>query len=288
MNFSAFSFISVFLFSVAFTSCKKSGSDEQLLSQSDIKNISYGSDTAQNMDIYLPAGRDTAKTKVIIFIHGGSWSSGDKSEFNDAIAAIRTQLQDYAFFNINYRLAHNDLTRFPAQINDVQSAISFIQSKANDYKINVNKVVLIGASAGSQLALLQAYKNNSDSKIKAVIDLFGPVDLADLYKNHPFPAEARPLIVNFLGATPTTNPDIYFQASPINFITAQSVPTKIFHGTNDIVVPIAQSNALKAKLEANKVKVDMTVYQGEGHGWFDNNLPDTYQKAIDFIKANVD
>ena len=287
MNLSALGFISVIFFSVVFTSCKKSDNTNQPLRQMDMQRVSYGSDTAQNMDIYLPAGRDTANTKVIVFIHGGSWNSGDKNEFTAAIAAIRTQLPDFAMFNMNYRLAQNTSTRFPVQINDVQFALNFIAGKQNDYQINVNKICLVGASAGAQLALLQAYKYNAESKIKAVVDLFGPADLADLYNHHPFPAEARPVLVNYLGATPTTNPDIYFQASPINFINAQSVPTKIFHGADDMVVPIAQSNALKAKLDTNKVKADMTIYQGEGHGWFDNNLQDTYQKTIAFIKENV-
>lgn len=77
------------------------------------------------------------------------------------------------------------------------------------------------------------------------------------------------------------------QASPINFINTQTVPTKIFHGGYDIVVPLAQSNALKAKLQAHGVKVEMTVYSQEGHGWYGNNLHDTYQKTIEFIKENV-
>lgn len=287
MNFTAFSLFVGMFFSSAFTSCQKSEKGDELLAQSDMKNISYGSDTAQNMDIYLPAGRDTAKTNVLLFIHGGSWNGGDKNEFSAAIAAIRTQLQNYAIFNINYRLAKNDSTRFPTQLNDLQAAIGFIESKANEYKVNTNKVGLIGASAGAHLALLEAYKNNGGKKIKAAVDLFGPADLTDLYNNHPIPAQASPVLVNFLGATPATNAKIYTEASPINFVNAQSVPTKIFHGTDDIIVPVAQSRALAAKLAANNVKVDTTIYKGEGHGWQGNNLLDTYQKTIDFIIENV-
>lgn len=286
MNFSVVSLLLGISCSAIVTSCSKV--DRGATStQLDMRNISYGNDTANNMDIYLPTGRDTANTKVILFVHGGSWSSGDKNEFDDAIPAIRARLQDYALFNMNYRLVRNDSTRFPTQLNDIESAVNFIKSKAGEYRINPDKICLVGASAGAELALLEAYKNNKSGKIKAVIDLFGPTDLTDLYKNHPIPDQARPVIVNFLGATPSTNPDIYVQASPINFVNVQSVPTKIFHGTDDIVVPISQSEALKAKLEANKVKVDMTIYQGEGHGWYGNNLLDTYQKTVDFIKENV-
>lgn len=271
-------------FSATFSSCEKGG---EILTQLDMNNISYGNDSAQNMDIYLPSGRDTINTKIILFVHGGSWSSGDKNEFNDAIAAIRTKLPDFAIFNMNYRLASKGLNRFPAQMEDMQLAIGFIEAKASEYKVNANKLCLIGASAGANIALLQAYKNNSTGKIKAVVDLFGPTDLLDLYNNHPIPDQARPVVVNFLGATPATNPDIYIAASPMNFINAQTVPTRIFHGSDDIVVPLTQSNALKAKLQANNVKVEMTVYPNEGHGWYGNNLLDTYQKTIKFIKENV-
>ncbi len=287
MNFTVCSLILGIFFSATFTGCRKGEKVDTTLAQLDMSNISYGNDTANNMDVYLPGGRDTANTKVILFIHGGSWSSGNKNEFADAIPAIRSRLPDYAIFNINYRFAHNDSTRFPAQINDIESAMNFIQSKAGEYRINANIIGLVGASAGGNLALLQAYKNNKSGKIKAIVDLFGPTDLTDLYNNHPMPAQARPVLVNFLGATPSTNPNIYTQASPINFVNGQTVPTKIFHGTDDIAVPITHSTALKAKLEANNIKVDMTVYPGEGHGWYGNNLLDTYQKTIDFIKQNV-
>ncbi len=287
MNFTAFGLLIGMFSSAAFTSCQKGEKGEEILTQMDMKNIAYGSDTAQNMDVYLPSARDTVNTKIILFIHGGSWSSGDKNEFNDAIAAIRTKLPNFAIFNMNYRLAYHGANRFPAQIEDIQSAINFIGTKANEYKVNTNKFGLVGASAGANLALLYAYKNNKSGKIKAVVDLFGPADLTDFYINHPIPDQARPVLVNFLGATPAVNPQIYMQASPINFVNANTVPTLIFHGSDDLAVPLAQSNALKAKLQANNVKVEMTVYSGEGHGWYGNNLLDTYQKTFEFIKENV-
>ncbi len=287
MNLTAFILLTGISSSAAFTACQKGEKNAIELPQLDMTDVSYGNDTAQKMDIYLPARRDTANTKVILFIHGGSWSSGDKNEFNDAISFIRTELPDYAIFNVNYRFAKNDSTRFPVQLYDIQSSINFIAGKVDEYKINVNKVGLVGASAGAHLALLQAYKNNKSGKIKAVVDLFGPTSLTDLYYNHPIPAQARPVLVNFLGTTPSVHPDVYMQASPANFVNPQTVPTCILHGNDDIVVPIAQSNALRAKLEANNIKVEMTVFTKEGHGWYGNNLLDTYGKVVKFIKENV-
>ena len=221
-----------------------------------------------------------------MFIHGGSWSGGDKNDFGEAITAILPKLTNYALVNINYRLA-NSTNRFPTQMTDIQSALDFVKSKGTEYMVDANKVGLIGASAGAHLALLQAYKFNTDGRIKAVVDIFGPTDLTDLYFNHPFPTASQPVLVNFLGTTPTVNAALYQQASPINFITPQSVPTQIFHGNLDIVNPIGQSLALKAKLQASNVKVEMITYIGEGHGWIGSNLLDTYNKAVTFITQNV-
>ena len=272
---------------IGFSSCKKSESADGEVKQQDIMNVSYGADASQKLDIYLPANRNSDKTKVLVFIHGGSWSGGDKSEFTSAISALRLMLPAYAIFNLNYRLATSASTRFPAQINDVQSAIDFIATKSAEYKINGNKIGLIGASAGAQLALLQAYKNNSNGKIKAVVDLFGPADLTTLYNNHPFPTVSQPTLVTYLGTTPSANATLYQQASPITFVTSTSVPTQIFHGELDYVVPIAQSTSLKTKLQSFSVKVEMVTYAGEGHGWFGSNLIDTYSKVVTFIQQNV-
>jgi acetyl esterase/lipase len=267
-------------------SCQKPPSSQDL-QQMDMKNEPYGSNAAQKIDVYLPAGRDSINTKVILFVHGGSWSGGDKNEFDSAIAAIRTKLPNYAMFNMNYRLAGSGANRFPAQMEDIQSAINFIASRAADYKFNPDKIALIGASAGAHLALLQAYKNNNDGRIKAVVDLFGPTDLVSLYNDHPVPAASQPVLVNFLGATPVSKSTLYREASPINFVTPQTVPTLIFHGNADYIVPISQSIALKNKLQSAGVKVEMTTYPGESHGWYGSSLLDTYAKTIAFIQQNV-
>lgn len=290
MTFGSFTLLVGLFLSAAITSCNKangtSETKDTAMVELNMKNVAYGSDSAQRLDIYLPANRDAKNTKVILFIHGGSWVGGDKNEFNDAIAAIRWKLPDYAIFNMNYRLAGSG-HRFPTQLDDVQRVVSFIKDNASHYKVNSAKLGLVGASAGAHLALLQAYKNNSDGKIKAVVDLFGPADLTDLYNNHPIPQQARYVLLNLLSKTPASGASSYQQASPINYVNTHSVPTCIFHGMNDIVVPLSQSKALKSKLLANKVKVEMTAYALEGHGWYGKNLEDTYNKTINFIKENV-
>ena len=282
MKYHVLLFSTALLVGSVFTSCnKESGTAESVM-----KNVKFGSDAAQAMDVYLPAGRTSTNTKVIVFIHGGSWSGGDKADFDVNINAIRPQLTDYAIFNINYRLA-NIQNQHPAQMEDVQSALDFISAKAAEYKVNANKIALIGASAGAHLALLHAYKNSRNGSIKAVVDLFGPTNLTTLYTNHPVPAVSQPVLVNFLGTTPSANPSKYADASPVNFVSAQSPPTLILHGDADFIVPISQSSTLRVALLGVGAKVEMHSYINEGHGWFGNTLTDTYNRTIAFVKANV-
>lgn len=266
---------------------EKSSASTREVARQQIGDVPYGSDSAQKMDVYLPAARTVAKTKVLVFIHGGSWSGGDKSEFDQAIVKLQSQLPDYAMFNINYRLSSRGANRYPVQSNDVKLALDFINKHAAGYMINPNKIGLIGASAGAHLALLQAYRFNKEGRIKAVVDLFGPTDLTSLYNNHPFPDASRSVLVNLLGTRPTTNATVYEVASPINFVSAQSPPTLIFHGGLDIINPIQQSLELQVKLTAANAKVELVTYAGEGHGWQGNNLADTYARVITFIRQNL-
>ena len=269
-------------------SCKKDDAAEtNNTAQLDIKDVAYGNDALQKMDVYLPEGRSTANTYALIMIHGGSWAGGDKADFNTDIATVRSQLGNYAIFNINYRLANGSSITLPQLTADIDAAYNFIAGKGAEYNINTTKLALMGASAGGHLALLKAYKANTDSRIKAVVDLFGPVDMAWMYNNHPQPAFSQLVIGNLMGTTPTGNPALYSNGSPINFVTASVPPTIIFHGTADQVVPINESERLQVKLQTAGVIHQYITYPGEQHGWTGTNLTDTYNKAIAFIKQYV-
>jgi acetyl esterase/lipase len=271
-------------------SCKKDGSPPETLDaskQQTVKNVMYGTDTAEKMDVYLPAGRSTSSTKIFVILHGGSWSEGDKADFNDVVDTLQILLPGYAIFNMNYRLAVNGKNVFPAALNDVGLALQYISNNAAKYAVDTQKLVLGGASAGAHLAMLQAY-STTNANLKAVVDLFGPADLTWLYNNHPFPQFARPILENFLGVTLAQNAALYAQASPINFVSASSAPTIIFHGNLDDVVPIEESEQLQAKLNSFNVPNSLIVYNGEGHGWAGANLTDTYLKIVAFLNQHVE
>lgn len=252
-------------------------------------DTSYGVNALQKMDIYLPANRSTATTKVIILIHGGGWTSGDKSDFISLglIDTLKKRLPDYAIVNINYRLAtfpNNNI--FPTQELDTKAAVDFIYGNRSNYLIS-DKFVLLGASAGGHLALLEAYKYHSPVNIKAVVDLYGPTDMVDMYNNPgSYPSIA---IAALLNGTPTTNPTLYQQSSPINFVNAASCPTIVLQGALDpLVNPTTQSLALVTRLTAATVINQYVLYPLVAHGpWDVATSSNAYDKIQAFLTANV-
>ena len=256
---------------------------------STILNVSYGSDAAQKMDVYLPANRTTSNTKVILMIHGGGWTSGDKADFTSFVDTLKRRLPDYAIFNINYRLSANPNNLFPAQELDTKAAVEFIYSKAAEYKIS-NKYVLMGASAGAHLAMLQAYKYNSPVKAKAVVSFFGPSDLADMYNN---PVGGNPLLslglAGAVGATVFENPALYTNSSPVTFINnSTAMPTILLHGGIDPLVSPAQSVAVQIKLNVAGILNQLVSYPAGGHGdWDAATYTDAFNKIQLFLETNV-
>ena len=131
-------------------------------------------------------------------------------------------MPDYAIFNLNYRLV-SSTTRFPAQEQDVAKAFAYIADSAASYGINKDNMVLVGISAGAHLALLQAYKHATPVPAKAVIDFFGPADLESMYKQ-PWHPLVTVLLLTATGVAYDTNPAVYKDASPVNFITYAHTP----------------------------------------------------------------
>jgi len=283
-----FAFAAFVLFLGSCTKADPNNDGSPTIAEKTITNVSYGLDAQQKMDIYLPANRTTTTTKVLILIHGGAWISGDKSDFTAAdIDTIRKRLPDYAIFNLNYRLAALPFNNpFPAQELDVKTAVEFIYGNRSSYLVS-DKFVMMGASAGAHLSLLHAYKYTSPVKIKAVVDFFGPTDMADMYNNPG--AFSAASIALLLSGTPVTNPTMYAQSSPITFATATSCPTIILQGGLDnLVNPVTQSQALSIQLTAAGAVNQYVFYPLGGHGvWDAPTTADAFNKIQLFLTTNV-
>lgn len=271
-----------------FSSCNKEDAlSVQRSSQNDslqavnYADVSYGNNAQQKLDVYLPALRDE-NTRMVVIIHGGGWNSGDKSDFNSYIAEFQKRLPGYAFANLNYRLVSDSGNYFPAQENDINAAITFLKSQSSEYKISRNFIYL-GISAGAHLALLQAYKHGDVLQPKGIVSFFGPVDLERLYVNSD---ENIPGQLEFImNATLEGNPNIFFESSPINFVSSSSAPTLMLHGDKDMIVPIEQAYILQDKLEEKGVFNKLVVYPEQAHGWGGKDLSDSFYQVETFIKG---
>ena len=275
------------IMALSFIACNKDDTpDPGSATAETMMDVSYGNHAQQKMDIFLPANRTTVDTRVMILIHGGAWSSGDKSDFTQYVDSLKKRMPGYAIFNINYRLSISGVNVFPAQENDVKAAFEFIYNKRNEYKIS-DKFVLLGASAGAHLALLQAYKYTTPVKVKAVVDFYGPTNMTELYNNPASPLIPATFIATVVGATPTSNPTLYQESSPINYVTIQSPPTIILHGGQDPLVSPGQSTTLRDQLLIKGVPTQYVLYPSEGHVWVGPNLTDSFDKIQAFLNLHV-
>ena len=269
-------------------SCQKESSQgpdsNQPLSAKTELNTAYGTDAMQKMDLYLPAGR-TDTTRVIVMVHGGAWVEGDKAEFTPYVSVLQQRFPGYAVANINYRLASVSGNYFPTQENDMKAAIKFLAENAASFHIS-QKMVLLGASAGGHMALLQAYKN-STPKIMAVVDFFGPTSMTQLYNDASNFQTATGIQILMQG-TPASNPTAYQQSSPVSFVNAQTPPTIMLHGTADDVVKPSHSTNLSTQLTAAGVVNQLVTYTGRGHElWPADVMTDAFNKIEAFVKANA-
>ncbi|OYW11508.1 MAG: hypothetical protein B7Z55_19225 [Planctomycetales bacterium 12-60-4] len=131
------------------------------------EDIVYDGDL--RLDILAPAG---ARSPVILGIHGGGWSMGSRRSFHRLMPGFVEA--GYAVATMQYRLAPG--AKFPAQLEDVRKAMAFLRSNAGRWNLDPGRMVLMGASAGAQIALLAGF---SEPGVSAVIDLSGPTDLRD-------------------------------------------------------------------------------------------------------------
>ncbi len=242
-------------------------------------NVSYGNDPEQMMDVYLPAKRN-ADTKVFILLHGGGWSGGSRDRLNYFIPMLREEFPGHAIVNMDYRLASFESPAFPKQVQDIETAIAFIET--SDYNIGTD-YGFIGVSAGAHLAMLYSYRHDTPRNVKALCSIVGPSDFTDpFYVSHPYYQYAS---MYLLGHS-KNNPEAVLGISPVNFVNPHSPATILFYGGKDLLVPQTQPERLKAKLDKNGVYSEYHLYEEGGHSKWEVTIADNFrQKLAAFMKA---
>jgi acetyl esterase/lipase len=197
-----------------------------------------------SLNLYQPAV--SGRYPALIVIYGGAWQRGTPSNDEDFSRYIAAQ--GYVVVAIDYR--HAPRYPFPAQLDDVNTAIAFIQSHATEYEIDRDRMVVMGRSAGAHLAMLAAYQPHAP-KLRAVINYYGPIDLTNGYYNipNPDPIGSRATLRAFLGGTPDELPELYRQASPYTYATTPVPPTLLIYAKRDHIVQAKFGQALRDRLQ---------------------------------------
>ncbi len=279
------SYFIIITISISLLGCSSDSSgvgDNQIdepLAYSEQLNVSYGGDGKQTFDIYLPANR-TTDTKVMLLVHGGGWSAGDKADMNSIKDLIRLDLPNLAIVNLNYRLSDGNNIPFPMQIEDISTVVNHLKSKQAEYVIS-DDFGFIGTSAGAHLSLLWSYTSDSGSNIKMACSIVGPTNFTDpAYLDNQDP-ELQALI-DFYGedlAIPVL--ELF---SPYHQATASSPPTILFYGGQDPLVPTTQGTDMRDKLQELGITHEFTLYPDAGHGWQGADLIDTWSKLKSFTE----
>jgi acetyl esterase/lipase len=181
----------------------------------------------------------------VLVIHGGSWVTGNSQQFPQ----LNCYLAQAGFHvaSINYRLAPR--WQCPAPIDDTTAALRYLCENANELNIDSDKFVLLGRSAGGQIALLTAYARRQ-SNVKGVINFYGPADMVWGYMtpSNPLVLNARQTLATYIADDYDRMPDKYVASSPIEFVDGDSVPTLILHGRIDSLVFTGHGHRLADKL----------------------------------------
>jgi acetyl esterase/lipase len=218
--------------------------------------------SAQKMDVYFPDSG--GPWPALVYIHGGSWMHGDKSEA--LIFASGMRAEGYLVVSINYRLYPP--ARFPAMLEDVKCAVRSLRAHAGEYNLDPNRIGAVGVSAGGHLVSLLGTSDQSDgwdvgeyldqsSRVRAVIAI-APV--TDLTKNFPNADIEAMRHIGFGEAN-------IVQASPITHVTSDDPPFLFIHGDRDEVVPYEQSQLMYDRLVQMNVPAQLVIVRNARHSF---------------------
>lgn len=244
-------------------------------------NLTYS--TANNvelkLDLYLPRNT-TEPVPLVMFFHGGGWVEGRKES---TVLYLLPYLQmGFAVANVGYRLGR--VSSAPAAVEDTRCALRWLSRRAKELKIDTNKIVLTGGSAGGHLALItgmlpagnpfdRACATDDSTRwvsgteppmaVAAIINNFGITDVEDLLSG----PNAKHYAVEWLGAAPNRDA-LARSVSPIQYVRAGLPAIFTVHGDADSLVPYAHSTRLHDALNKTGVANEMVTVAGGGHGGF--------------------
>jgi acetyl esterase/lipase len=230
-----------------------------------LRNLEYvqGGHERNRLDLYLPE-KTARPLPVILWIHGGGWVGGDKSNG----PAFRFATKGYVVAAMNYRFSQHAI--FPAQIQDCKAAVRWLRANARKYDLDADRIGAWGSSAGGHLVALlgttagvkefEGPGGNADqsSRVQAVVDWFGPTDFLTV--------GTKDTRTKLLGGDPQKNKERAIKASPLTYVSRDVAPFLIMHGDQDKTVPISQSETFADALKKAGADATFVIVKGGKHG----------------------
>ncbi len=210
-----------------------------------VKDIPYGPEQQQRLDIYVP--RKRTSSAVVVFWYGGSWQTGERSQYRFVGAALAergvlTVIPDYKLY---------PAVKFPELMNDGEKAVAWVHEHARELGADPNHIILMGHSAGAHMAALLATKYLG--ACKCVVGLVG--------LSGPYALDPNTDVLRTIFGPPSTPADW----QPVRFASKASPPALLLHGADDTVVSPNQTREFETALRDHGVKVETHFYPKRGH-----------------------
>lgn len=244
------------------------------------RDVHYGEKEVNAMDIYIPREAQKRKTNgVILFIHGGSWSGGDKAD--ETIRCRMLASQGYIVANVNYTLwseETSDTYHVNQVLDELDAALLQVKKFAAERGIVIDKAATVGYSAGAHLAMLYAYSRAETAPMEIVFaaSMAGPADISPAVWGEDMTvrvarrltgAEITPEMLRSGEADA-----LLASISPVSFIDENTPPTLFMQGSKDTVVPPANADSLSKKLAENKILYDYIHLKNSDHSLLQNPI----------------
>jgi acetyl esterase/lipase len=260
---------------------------------------------AQKLDIYLPEEGESP-FPVLLHIHGGGFSEGDKCDIN-LFTPLKGLQRGYAVVSVNYRLSGEAV--FPASLQDIKTAIRWLRAHGHKYQLDTNRIAAFGGSSGGNLAAmvcLTAHVAEFDDDalgyleyscyVQAAVDWFGPIDFSSIDEQleesgygpadhgQPDSPESR-----YLGAQLSEVPLKVALANPMTYIHRNMPPLLIQHGRLDALVPVQQSIEFVEKLEkiVPPGRFEFDIIEGAGHGGDLFKTEENLNRVFSFLDKHI-
>ena len=248
-------------------------------------DVSYGAEPSQKFDIYVPKST-SAKFSLIIFMHGGSWIAGDKSDVTPIAKFLANQ--GFVVINMNYRLLPT--FKYPAPLEDIQTVLQWVKQNSEQYKIDTAHIGMSGHSAGGHLSALYALTQDKNyiangsevPRVYAIAPMAGGYTLEGVEITY----KREKTIIEWLE---TADPQSL--GLPIYQIdSSDHVTFLLVYGDEDTNSPPSQSTMFYDALTAEGVPAELKMYSGKNHLTLISGIPSNDQVAQDlvsFFKQNL-